>query len=247
MRLSRDRGRKLVVGYILQHHPAWRRFVEEARALGKPLVMRMNLNQQSCGSEWKTHREILKSMSPIVDCGVHYVDVMCRMVKSSPVSVHAVGTRLSPDVPQGMYNYGQMQIRFEDGSIGWYEAGWGPMMSRTAFFVKDVIGPRGSASICASADTLNDSADVNAHTRTDSILVHPGALNSAGRFLEKDRLIGTEHEPDHDALCTLEQACFFRAIREDLDLDDQHHSAIASLKVVLAADESIRSGKVISL
>ena len=40
-----------------------------------------------------------------------------------------------------MYNYGQLQVTFDDGSVGWYEAGWGPMMSETAFFVKDVIGP----------------------------------------------------------------------------------------------------------
>ena len=34
-------------------------------------------------------------------------------------------------------------MTFDDGSVGWYEAGWGPMMSETAFFVKDVIGPEG--------------------------------------------------------------------------------------------------------
>jgi len=27
-------------------------------------------------------------------------------------------------------------VVFADGSIGWYEAGWGPMMSEVAFFVK---------------------------------------------------------------------------------------------------------------
>ena len=42
-------GRKLVVGYILRHHPSWVRLVEIARSLGTPKVMRMNLNQQSTG------------------------------------------------------------------------------------------------------------------------------------------------------------------------------------------------------
>ena len=37
--------KKLVVGYILRHHPSWERFIELSRQLGKPLVMRMNLNQ----------------------------------------------------------------------------------------------------------------------------------------------------------------------------------------------------------
>ncbi len=245
VQLSRDVGRKLVIGYILQHHPAWQRFVEEAGELGKPLVMRMNLNQQSSGPEWRTHLEILKSMSPIVDCGVHYVEVMCRMTGAAPVSVHAVGARLSAETSE--YNYGQLQIRFADGSVGWYEAGWGPMMSQTAFFIKDVIGPRGSVSIRASEEALHDSADVAAHTRTDSLLLHRGALDSRGRFLEEDRVIKAEAEPDHDALCAREQAFFLRAIREDIDLDAHLGSAVASLKIVLAANESMASGQVVRL
>ena len=47
-------GRKLVVGYILRHHPAWLKFIELARTLGKPLVMRMNLNQQSAAAVGRT-------------------------------------------------------------------------------------------------------------------------------------------------------------------------------------------------
>ena len=46
---AQARGRKVVVGYILRVHPAWTKFIEIARTLGKPLVMRMNLNQQSHG------------------------------------------------------------------------------------------------------------------------------------------------------------------------------------------------------
>ena len=43
--------------------------------------MRMNLNQQSHGPTWTAHRNLMDSMSPIVDCGVHYVDVMCQMTR----------------------------------------------------------------------------------------------------------------------------------------------------------------------
>ena len=39
-----------MIGYILRVHPAWQKFIELARTLGKPLVMRMNLNQQSHGA-----------------------------------------------------------------------------------------------------------------------------------------------------------------------------------------------------
>jgi predicted dehydrogenase len=245
--LSRSQNRKLVVGYILQHHPAWARFVEEAQRLGKPLVMRMNLNQQSAGKEWLTHKNILSSMSPIVDCGVHYVDVMCRMTKARPLHVHAIGARLSEEIAPEMMNYGQLQVKFEDGSVGWYEAGWGPMISQTAFFVKDVIGPLGSASIAASSSTLQDSADVNSHTKTDSLLVHSAALGADGSFARKDEVIAMTDEPDHDGLCAREQDFFAKAILEDLDLTEHLDAALRSLQIVLAADESIRRGEVVHL
>jgi predicted dehydrogenase len=133
---ARHHNRKLVIGYILRVHPSWKKFIEIAQGLGKPLVMRMNLNQQSSGKTWRTHMRILESMSPIVDCGVHYVDVMCQMTRSRPVAVSAIGARLTDQIDADMYNYGQLQVRFEDNSIGWYEVGWGPMMSEVAYFIK---------------------------------------------------------------------------------------------------------------
>ena len=109
---AKKANKKLVVGYILRHHPSWAKFVELTAGLGKPLVMRMNLNQQSDGSMWTLHRNLMKSLSPIVDCGVHYIDVMCQMTRSKPVQVYAIGARLTEEIPAGNYNYGQLQIRF---------------------------------------------------------------------------------------------------------------------------------------
>jgi len=136
---ARSNRRKLVVGYILRHHPSWVRLIKEARALGGPYVFRLNLNQQSSGETWQTHKQLMNSTSPIVDCGVHYVDVMCQVTDALPVQVSGMGVRLSDDVAQQMYNYGHFQVRFDDGSAGWYEAGWGPMMSETAFFADQMI------------------------------------------------------------------------------------------------------------
>ena len=245
---ARAQGRKLVVGYILRHHPSWVRFIEEARELGKPLVMRMNLNQQSHGGMWTTHRNLMNSMSPIVDCGVHYVDVMCQMTGSRPIRVSAIGARLSDELNPGMYNYGQLQVVFEDGSVGWYEAGWGPMMSETAFFVKDVVGPRGCVSIVADqAGGAHKSADIDSHSRTESLRVHRAELDADQEFVHPDRIINLSDEPDHDELCAREQRFFLRAIREDLDLTDHIRDAANSLRIVLAADESVRSGATVSL
>jgi predicted dehydrogenase len=241
-------GRKLVIGYILRHHPSWIKFIELARTLGTPHVFRMNLNQQSSGAQWAAHRRLLQTLSPIVDCGVHYVDVMCQITRAKPISVHAVGARLTEDMPEGMYNYGHLHVTFDDGSVGWYEAGWGPMMSETAYFVKDVIGPKGSVSI-VMAETAGDarSADINAHTKTNQILLHHAALEANGRPLKADERIGTADEPDHDALCEREQRFLLRAITEDLDLTDHMSDAVRSLEIVLAADRSVRTGQVVTL
>ena len=243
------RGRKLVVGYILRVHPAWARFVEIARTLGKPLVMRMNLNQQSHGATWATHRNLMQSMSPIVDCGVHYVDVMCQMTGARPVRVSAIGARLTDDVQPGMYNYGQLQVVFDDGSVGWYEAGWGPMMSEEAYFVKDVIGPAGCVSIVKDprSQAVAGSDTIDGHTKTNCLRVHRAATDANGEFASPDEFVSTEDEPDHQGLCDREQAFLLRAIVEDVDLRDHMADAVNSLRIVLAADESVRRGEVIAL
>ena len=243
------RGRKLVIGYILRVHPAWIRFIEIARTLGKPLVMRMNLNQQSHGVSWTTHRNLMKSMSPIVDCGVHYVDVMCQMTGARPVSVSAIGARLSDELKPGMYNYGHLQVTFDDKSVGWYEAGWGPMMSEVAFFVKDVVGPKGCVSIVKDPreDAAAGSSDIDSHTKTNCIRLHRADLDAADEFVSPDEFINTEDEPDHQGLCDREQAFLLKAIRDDVDLSDHMNDAVKSLAIVLAADESVRTGKVVAL
>ncbi len=115
---ARRTGRKLVVSYILRHHPSWQRLIAEARALVGPYVFRMNLNQQSHGPVRQVHKALLQTTSPIVDCGVHYVDVMCQITDARPLRVHGMGLRLTSEIAPEMYNYRQFQVIFDDGSVG---------------------------------------------------------------------------------------------------------------------------------
>lgn len=230
-------GRKLVIGYILRHHPSWMRLIAEARALGGPYVFRLNLNQQSSGPTWEVHKTLMKSTSPIVDCGVHYVDVMCQITDAKPVEVRGMGLRLSDEIAKDMYNYGHFQVLFEDGSLGWYEAGWGPMMSDTAFFVKDVVSPNGAVSIKMPESARSD--DHATHTMTSKLRIH--------RNGQPDEDLSMADEPGHQALCDREQAFMARAIAEDLDLTRHMTDAVRSLAVCLAADESVRTGNPVKL
>lgn len=245
---AQEKGKKVVVGYILRHHPSWIRFIEEAQKMGKPLVMRMNLNQQSQGYMWDVHRNLMKSLSPIVDCGVHYIDVMCQMTRSKPVSVCAIGARLTDDISVDNYNYGQLQIRFEDGSVGWYEAGWGPMISETAFFIKDVFGPKGSVSIVAKdAGAAGKSDHVDSHTKTESIRIHHADIDAQNNFKKQDEWIDMKDEPDHQELCNREQRYFFETIEKNIDLSDHLKDALNSLKIAFACDESVKTGQIVNL
>jgi predicted dehydrogenase len=229
--------RKLVVGYILRHHPSWMRLIAEARAFGPPYVFRLNLNQQSSGATWATHRQLMQTTSPIVDCGVHYVDVMCQITDAPPVRVHGMGLRLTDEIAPDMYNYGHFHVIFADGSVGWYEAGWGPMMSETAYFVKDIISPKGAVSIVSAEAGGSDTVD--SHVKVGVLKIHPAG--------GPDRIIDFPGEPGHDELCQAEQAYLLRAIAEDIDLSRHMEDAVRSLAVCLAADRSIRSGKAVDL
>ena len=179
----------------------------------------------------------MQTTPPIVDCGVHYVDVMLQITDAAPVEVRGMGLRLSPEIAPDMYNYGHFQVLFADGSLGWYEAGWGPMMSDTAFFVKDVVSPNGAVSIRMPESARSD--DIDTHTKTSTLRVH--------RVGRADEDLSMADEPGHQDLCDREQAFVARAIAEDLDLSRHMHDAVRSLAICLAADESVRSGQIVTL
>jgi predicted dehydrogenase len=242
---AKANGKKLVIGYILRHHPSWMRLIAEARKLGGPYVFRMNLNQQSSGATWETHKQLMQTTSPIVDCGVHYLDVMLQITDAKPVEVRGMGLRLTDEIAEGMYNYGHLQVLFDDGSVGWYEAGWGPMISETAFFVKDVISPKGCVSIVMAEGAKSD--DIDTHTKTSTIRLHSAAIGPDGKFVKPDELLSMQGEPGHQELCDFEQAFLLKAIREDIDLTRHMDDAVRSLAVCLAADESVRTGAAVKL
>ena len=242
---ARANNRKLVIGYILRHHPSWIRLIAEARKLGGPYVFRMNLNQQSSGPTWATHKQLMQTTSPIVDCGVHYVDVMCQITDAKPVQVRGMGLRLSNEIAPDMYNYGHLQVIFDDETVGWYEAGWGPMMSETAFFVKDVISPNGCVSIVMPSDAKSD--DIDTHTKTSTIRIHSAKTDADGKLVTPDENLVMQGEPGHQELCEREQAFVLDAIRNDVDLSRHMDDAVQSLRICLAADESVRTGKIVTL
>lgn len=231
--------RKLLVGYTLRYHPTWIEFIRRAKLLEPPFVMRMTLNQRSHGDDWNIHKQIMKTTSPLVDCGVHYVDVMLQITDARPTQVRGIGARLTKDISVDQVNYGQLQITFDDGSVGWFEAGWGPMMSETAYFVKDVIGRRGFVSIVA--DEEKPSSYLDSHAQKSKIRL--GYTENE----KEDEEIVMDDEPDHSRLSALEQEYLRTCIVENRDLSQHTKSAVRSLAIVLAAELSMRENRAVDL
>jgi predicted dehydrogenase len=176
---------------------------------------------------------------------VHYVDLMLQITDSPPVQVRGMGVRLSSEIAPSQVNYGHLQVIFADGSVGWYEAGWGPMISETAFFIKDVMGPYGSVSFVMDEDAA--SASVDTHTKTARIRLHSAATDTDGAFVTSDVVHSMADEPGHQQLCEREQQFVLDAIHGDLDLERHMQDALRSLSIVLAAERSMRERRAIDL
>ena len=119
------------------------------------------------------------------------------------------------------------------------------MISETAFFVKDVISPGGCVSIVMDENAKSD--DIDTHTKTSTIRIHHSETGTDGGFVKPDAILRMEGEPSHQELCEREQAFVLTAIREDVDLSRHMDDAVQSLKVCLAADESVRLGRTVKL
>jgi hypothetical protein len=119
------------------------------------------------------------------------------------------------------------------------------MISETAFIVKDVMSPKGSVSIVMDPNAKSD--DIDTHTKTAVIRLHSAETGPDGRFLKADEDLVMDGEPGHQALCDREQAFVLKAIREDIDLSRHMDDAVQSLRICLAADESVRTGQPVKL
>ena len=145
VRLVKEADIKVQIGYILRYNETYRRVAELIHngAIGNPLVIRMVQNHHVM--DWKKYRALLENASPILDCGVHYIDV-CRWFTGAEVcDVDGICTTLDEEVPEDTFNYGLMTMHLTDGSIAYYEAGWGNSIA--ADNLKEFIGPKGRIKI----------------------------------------------------------------------------------------------------
>jgi hypothetical protein len=62
-----------------------------------------------------------------------------------------------------------------------------------------------------------------------------------------DERIDMTDEPGHDDLCEREQRYLIEAIDRNIDLSEHMDDAVKSLRIVLAADQSVKTGEAVRL
>ena len=113
--------------------------------------------------------------------------------------------------------------------------------TRQAFFVKDVIGPKGSVSIVSDDDTfIKDSDNLENHTKNNCLKIHSSELDSNQKFIAPNRKIVYDEDPSHQDLCDYEQEYFYNSIIDDVDLKSHMEDAYKSLQIALACDEAVK-------
>lgn len=136
---------KVQIGYILRFNETYQtvaKMIKEGKT-GSPLIIRMNQNHHVM--DWKKYGALLENASPIVDCGIHYIDV-CRWFTGAEITdIGGIAAKLDDEVPKNSYNYGMMTMKLSDGSTAFYEAGWGNTIASDN--LKEFIGPRGRIKI----------------------------------------------------------------------------------------------------
>ena len=141
--LVRRSSCKVLIAHILRHNRAYNKIAEliAGGAIGQLKTIRMVQNHHAMN--WPRYKRLMEDCSPIVDCGVHYLDVMQWFSGSSIVSVGGFSARIDADAPRD--NYGVINVRLANGCMGYYEAGWSPNMASQN--LKEFVGDKGRVSL----------------------------------------------------------------------------------------------------
>ena len=123
-KVVRASSSKVLIAHILRHNQTYKKAAEMIRSgeLGEIRLIRMVQNHHIMNKE--RYMRLLEDCSPIVDCGVHYVDVIRWFTGLEIADISGMGGIVSKDVPENTYDYGMIIMKLEGGCTAYYEAGW---------------------------------------------------------------------------------------------------------------------------
>ena len=213
---------KVMIGHILRYNATYRKAAEMIHngAIGSPIIMRMSQNHHTMN--WNRYARLILETSPIIDCGVHYLDVMRWFTGSEILDVAGIGMRTDEDVPEGKCNYEMATVRMADGSVGYYEAGWTKTISSDN--TKEFVGPKGSLRIIYQKDRTS-------HQEEGDLIEY---------YCLADKTYHNINVPGNRKPTDLQLEHLIRMIEEDIPAEPTIEDVFASFQAVLAAEKTIR-------
>ena len=142
--LCKQAKTKVSVGHILRHNATFQKVKElvEQGVIGQLKVARMVQNHHIMKED--RYHALLRDCSPLLECGVHYFDLIQWISGGTITAVSGFGAKIAgyDDI---QYDYGVANLFLDNGVVGYYEAGWNLAISSAN--IKEFIGDAGSISV----------------------------------------------------------------------------------------------------
>lgn len=217
---------KVLVGHILRHNATYRKVAKmiQEGAIGKPIIMRMVQNHHTMN--WERYRRLIEETSPVVDCGVHYLDVMRWFTDAEITDISGIGMRTEEDLPKDKCNYEMVTVKLSDGSIGYYEAGWTKTISSCN--LKEFTGPKGNIRLIFEKDRPDhkEEGDLIEYYSLEDQTYH--AIN-----------VKAERKPTD-----VQMRCLIRMIEEELPDRPTIDDVYASFEAAMQAEKMIKLSRI---
>lgn len=142
----------VLVGHELRCNKSYKKINELVRqnAIGQLRLIRIIQNHHAVN--WERYFRLLQDCPPVLDCGVHYMDIMQWISNEKIVSVSGTGCYLDQGAPCA--NYDTVQVFLSGGCLGIYESGWSKNLK--ALNQKEFIGDRGYIRLTLKEDRITD-------------------------------------------------------------------------------------------
>ncbi len=215
-------GLKILIAYILRHNDTYNKMRELIwnGEIGELRVARMTQNHHALN--WPRYKRLLHDCSPILDCGVHYMDILQWFAGSPVVEVMGQGATVDGDLEDGIVNYGLIIMRLKSGAMAYYEAGWGQTFSSAN--VKEFIGTKGRIRMTMNA---NRGTDTEMGDRIELFRLETGQTEIIN--------VQSKYKPMYKQLCALIDMIEGRPTHAP-DIEQ----AYSAFKVAVAADKAVR-------
>lgn len=225
--LVKNAGTKVLAAHILRHNRSYQTIAELIRggAIGQLRLMRMVQNHHAMN--WPRYKRLMQDCPPIVDCGVHYLDIMQWFSDSRIAQVSGISTKLDPDAPCD--NFGMIHVRMENGCIGYYEAGWGRNIS--AQNVKEFVGDQGRITLTLQCNRTCDSEE------GDLITLY---RSDTGEY--QTRNVPSKYKDMYAQL-----RCLVDMIEQDAPANPTMDEVYEALRATLTANQAIGAKRVLTL